>query len=117
MSKRTTVKLEERHLEQLEDVKDEMDEDEPSNSAAIRRVFDDAAEVDSLRNQIESLEHRRDELRNQLAAANERIDASNDLVREVERERTLAERKAAAGALRRLKWWATGMPEDDDAAT
>ena len=77
MSKRTTVTLEERHLEQLETVKDEMDEDEPSNSAAIRRVFDDAAECDELRNRIESLEHRRDELRNQLAAANERIDASN----------------------------------------
>jgi uncharacterized protein involved in exopolysaccharide biosynthesis len=117
MSKRTTVTLEDRHLEQLEAVKAEMDEDEPSNSAAIRRVFDDAAECDEHRNRIESLVNRRDELRKQLAAANERIDASNELVRAVEASRSLEARRAQAGALTRLKWWATGMPDDEDPAT
>ena len=113
MSKRTTVTLEERHLDLLEDEKAQMEDEDPSNSEAVRRLLERADEADALRDQVDDLEARIEDLRNQLAAANERIDASNDLVRVVEQDRALETRRARAGALTRLKWWAVGMPEDD----
>jgi len=113
MSKRTTVTLEEHHLEILNTEKERMEDEEPSNSEAVRRLLERADEADSLRDQVDDLEARIEDLRNQLAAANERIDASNELARAVEQERALETRRAQAGALTRLKWWALGMPEDD----
>ena len=36
-----------------------------------------------------------------------------ELVRAVERERTLEERRASAGVLTRARWWFTGVPEEE----
>ena len=106
-TKTVTFKL---NPELVDELDDEADEKGVTRSAYLRNIIES-------RHRADELEARVDELRNQLRNANQRIDASNELVREVERERTLAERKAGAGALTRLKWWATGMPKDDDAAT
>jgi len=63
-----------------------------------------------------------DELRSQLAAANQRMDAANELVRyvgdekELQQDRRQRERiKERAGILRRSKWWVFGMPERENA--
>jgi len=63
-----------------------------------------------------------DELRSQLAAANQRTDAANELVRyvkgekELQQDRRQRERmKEHAGILRRSKWWVFGMPERENA--
>lgn len=106
-TKTVTFKLDPDLVDELDD---EADEKGVTRSAYLRNIIES-------RHRADELQARVDELRNQLRNANQRIDASNELVRAVERERTLAERKAGAGALTRLKWWVTGMPEDDDAAT
>lgn len=41
-------------------------------------------------------------------------DDVDELVHAVEADRSLAERKARAGALTRLKWWAVGMSANGD---
>jgi chromosome segregation ATPase len=89
-------------MEQIEDAGDELDDDEPGTSKVVRHLLDEAAEVDELRNRV-------DELRGQLAAANSRIDAANDVVEYARGQQSLVERRASAGVLTRLKWWATGM--------
>lgn len=120
MSERKTVTLYDQHLDQIAAAKDRLDDDEPGESAAVREVFDQAAEADELEQQVDELRNRVDELRDQLAAANTRIDAANELVRYVEeerevrrRQRSLEEQRATAGLGRRLKWMVTGMPTPD----
>lgn len=115
---RTTVTFDDRHAEQIEEMKEELDDDEPGTSEAVRQIFDRAAEADELANQVDELRNRVDELRNQLQVANQRIDASNELVRYVEHERELQtrrewreERQAHAGLASRLKWSLVGMPD------
>jgi len=115
---RTTVTLDDRHEDQLDAQKERMDDDEPGTSAAVRAVFDRAAEVDELRDQRDDLRNQVDELRSQLAAANTRIDAANEIVEYVEEERAVRsrrewreEKQAHAGLASRLKWTLVGMPE------
>ncbi len=59
------------------------------------------------------IEAERDDLQRQLAAANQRIDASNELVQYVEEERTAEQRRREVEVLTRAKWWVTGMPSSD----
>ena len=115
---RTTVTLHDRHEDQLDAIMNEMDEDDPGKSEAVRRIFDGAAEADDLRDQIDELRNQVDELRSQLAAANTRIDAANEIVEYVEEERAVQsrrewreEKQAHAGLASRLKWTLIGMPE------
>jgi signal recognition particle GTPase len=114
---RTTVSLDDRHEDLIEQQKEEM-EDDPGTSKAVRRLLDQAAEVDDLRNQLDEARNRHDELRNQLMKANQRIDATNEIVEYVEDERerqTVREwrehKKAHSGLFSRVKWRVTGMPE------
>jgi uncharacterized coiled-coil DUF342 family protein len=106
---RTTVSLRPRHLEQIKDAADELDDDDPGTSKAVRHLLDRAGEVDEVRGERDELRNRVEELREQLAAANSRIDAANDVVEYARGQQTLVERRASAGVLTRLKWWATGM--------
>jgi len=106
-TKTVTFKLDPDLVDELDD---EADEKGVTRSAYLRNIIES-------RHRADELQARVDELRNQLTAANERIDASNDLVRAVESSRSLEQRRAQAGALTRLKWWATGMPDDEDPAT
>lgn len=118
MSNRTTVSLKDRHEEQIEQKQAEMDVDDPGKSETVRRLLDDAAEADELRDQLDEVRNKRDELRRQLQTANQRIDATNEIVEYVEEERGLQSRRewretkqAHAGLLTRLKWSVTGLPE------
>lgn len=73
-----------------------------SDADALRECVQQAQAADTLRRE-------RERLQEQLQAANKRIDASNELVEHVSEQRTLAEKKARAGIIRRVKWWLTGM--------
>lgn len=116
MSKRTTVTLHEKHVEQIDEIRDRDDSGDLGQSEAVRRIFDRAREADALSDRVGELEHRVDELREQLAEANTRIDASNEVVRYVEEERSIEARRRQAGVLTRARWWISGMPIEDDSA-
>jgi signal recognition particle GTPase len=123
MTYRTTVSLEQRHEEQIEQQQAALDSDDPGTSEAVRAIFDRAGEADELGDQVDELCNRVDELRDQLAAANTRIDATNELVQYVEHERELESRRAwreeqqaKAGVVTRTKWALVGMPDPPDEA-
>lgn len=63
---------------------------------------------------IESLETENERLHRQLAATNKRVDQHQELVRTVERQQSLAERKARAGLLTKTKWALFGMSDEPD---
>ncbi len=117
--KRITASVEDEHLDIIAEEKESADDD-VSDAEAIRRLITRASEVKNLEAQAQQLrderdeaEQRCDELRNRLAAANQRIDASNELVEYVREEQSLEKRKATAGVFTRAKWWLTGMPTED----
>lgn len=75
-------------------------------------------EIEELRAQyeerIEHLESENDRLQRQLVATNKRVDQHTELIRTVERQQSLAERKARAGLLTKTKWALFGMSDDAD---
>lgn len=84
-----------------------------SKSDAIRTIIDRHEE---LQFEVDNLRQENKQLRDQLAATNQRIDEVNDLVEYVDEQRTLEqsrerreERRAQAGVLTRAKWWLVGM--------
>jgi len=83
------------------------------------RIAELEAEVESLEEKIESLEARNTDLTNQLAEANSRIDAANELVEYVDDERNAQQRWREAGLLGKAKYTIFGMPveESKDAQT
>jgi|APHM01.1.fsa_nt_gi bZIP transcription factor. len=64
--------------------------------------------------EIETLEARNTDLTNQLAEANRRIDAANELVRYVDDERSAQQRWREAGLFRKMKYTVLGMPTHDE---
>lgn len=123
----------------LEDVEAEAAEHDRSRSEHLREVVDsrhdDPPEVERLREErdalreqvadlqteLEQLERDRqsaeaevDELTSKLAAAHERIDTTNELVRVAESDLSVRERKQRAGVLTRARWWLTGMDDDEE---
>lgn len=85
--------------DELDTIRDELDE-----------TKDELAAVEGERDAAQA---RADNLRDQLAATNRRVDQHQDLVRTVERQQSLAERKASAGVLTRAKWWLVGMGDEE----
>ena len=84
-----------------------------SKSDAVRTIIDRQWELQS---EVDDLKNENKELRNQLAATNQRIDEVNDLVEYVDEQRSLErsreereERRAKAGILTRAKWYLVGM--------
>lgn len=113
--KRITPQVEPEHIDFIESVKDDADDD-ISDAEAVRRIFDKAIEADErvaeLESELEHSEARREELQSKLITTTEKVEASNELVRVVEEEQSLEARRAQAGVLTRAKWWLTGMPGD-----
>ena len=109
---RTTITIDEDHAAILTDVRERNDLD--SRAAAVRHCIEEHPRIENLESELHDRDARVDELRDELMAANTRIDASNELARAVERERTLEERRASAGVLTRARWWLGGMPDSDD---
>jgi hypothetical protein len=87
--------------------------DAGSDAAVMREIVDRAMMCDEARERADALEDRVADLQRQLAAANQRIDASNELVRQVDERRSLERRRREAGILRRARWWVFGMDKDD----
>jgi peptidoglycan hydrolase CwlO-like protein len=115
---RVTAKLEDRHLEFFERVRDE--ENTTSDAETIRRCLERGAtaeeRVDALEDEIENLEARVDELTNQLREANKRNDEVEELVEYVESERSLQERREerrTSPVWKRARWWVFGEPDDE----
>jgi len=108
---RVTATLDEEQAEYLEGVKESEGLD--SDAAAVRECIDRAREHADAQQRVEELEARVEELRNELTAANKRIDSATELVEYVERERTLEERRRKAGIVTRAKWFITGMPDEE----
>lgn len=116
-----TTKLPENVVESLDHVAAE--QYGGNRSEAIRELVTNALNDDSderqkeLCERIEDLERERDQLREQLAATNRRVDEHKELVRYAQSERSLSEQRAQAGVFTRAKWWLIGMPgteESDD---
>jgi len=139
---RITPNVEPEHIELIEERKESRDAIE-SDAAAVRSLLDDAsrvqdleAEVNRLESEMEKLrsEHeaeleqvrseyeseleqkdaRIDELTEKLAAAHDRVETTNELVRAVEDERSLERRRAEASLSQRLRWWLTGMSVEEE---
>jgi uncharacterized protein YlxW (UPF0749 family) len=109
---RVTATLDDEQYEYLEAVKEAEGLD--SDAAAVRACMDRAQERDDAQERAESLEARVEELRNELAAANRRIDSANELVEWAEESRSLEQRRAQAGIVTRAKWWIAGMPDEEE---
>lgn len=127
-----TVRLAEDTIAKLDE---EADEHGVSRSERIREVIDSRHEVvelraehkerinnirteyerqiDDLETQIERVEAERDDLRRQLAKANQRIDAANEVVAYAREERSAEQRRREAGLLTRAKWWLIGQETGD----
>lgn len=77
----------------------------------------DASMSETARNYIQrgmdydDIERDRDRLRSQIRTLIEQRENHTELVRAVQREQTLAERRAGAGIATRVKWWVLGDSE------
>lgn len=110
---RVTTTLRGERVNYFESVRESTNAD--SDAAVMREIVDRAREHDRAQERAESLQARVDDLERQLRAANQRIDATNDLVEYVETERSVERRRREASAVQRAKWWLFGMDLDDDA--
>ena len=108
---RVTTTLEDDQAEYLQQVKAEEDID--SDAAALRVCVERAAMHEDAQQRATELEARAEELRNELQAANRRIDSANEIVEYVEEEKSLEDRRRKAGLGTRAKWWLFGMDDGE----
>jgi peptidoglycan hydrolase CwlO-like protein len=106
---RVTATLDEGDAEYLEAVKEAEGLD--SDVAAVRECIDRTQEHADAQQRVEA---RIEELRNELAAANRRIDSADELVEYVSEERSVEQRRRQAGIVTRAKWFLTGMPDEEE---
>lgn len=113
--------------EAVEDIEAYEDEEDLSRSEACRELISSALEderrqsvddrLQSVReeyeDQIDDLEREVERLNRERRQILEQREEHDELVSAVEREQSLAERKAEAGLGTRLKWWAFGMSGDE----
>ena len=99
-----SARVSEELADQIEAYSDETGE---AKSETIRTLLQQGLEYEDVENENERL-------RAQLAAANQRIDASNELVEYVEEERSIARQRAQASVFTRMKWWLAGMPDESN---
>jgi|APHM01.1.fsa_nt_gi hypothetical protein len=107
---RVTTSLTDQRLEFFENVAEDVNAD--SDAEVMRAIVDRAIAHSDAEDRADNLQARAEELQRELRAANKRIDTANEIVEYVETERSLERRRSKAGALTRLKWWMTGMPEE-----
>jgi len=117
---RTSVSLNE---ELSSFVDEEFSQDGESDAQAIREAVTFAHQaqkdlheleqtVEEQREEIERLRADVGRLQNEKQQILSQREEHTELVRAVEKEQTLAERKAKAGLLTRMKWTLTGMPTE-----
>lgn len=111
-----------------EDLLDELDEEADEhgvsrsehirNTLASRHEHDpDTDELQRVREEhaeeVAELETTIERLRNEKSTILEQRKEHRELVRATESRETRADRLSKAGAWTRLKWWATGMPDEE----
>lgn len=69
--------------------------------------------IDDLKSEIDDLEMEIQRVHREKRQILEQREEHTELVKQVEQERSLAERKAQAGILTRTKWLITGMPAEE----
>lgn len=106
---RITVTITDDQAELLEEKTGEGGEYE-SKSEAVRSFIQ---EYERLSGRVEELETENQRLHRERRQLLEQREEHTDLVRAVESERTLAERRARAGLLTKAKWALFGMDDDE----
>jgi uncharacterized coiled-coil DUF342 family protein len=108
-----TIRLPE---ETLEEIEQEAESRDLSKSEVIREWFRERDELQSeyeeLQSEYEELQTECDRLHRERRQLLEHREEHTELVRTVERQQSLAERKASAGLMTRAKWWFTGVPAE-----
>lgn len=111
---RITFTAEEQHEDIIEDVLQEIDAE--STAGAVRECIERAAAMQQrdaeLQQRIEELERENQRLKNEKRTIIQQREEHTELVNTVERQQSLAERKASAGVLTRAKWWLVGMDDE-----
>lgn len=107
-----TVRLDPDVIAELDEEAEDRNE---SRAEYVRHVIDSRHEVEELQTEVDELQTEVDRLQRELQAANRRVDEHQELVRYVEEERSLQERREQrqrererAGILTRSKWWLFG---------
>ncbi|MDG5821840.1 ribbon-helix-helix protein, CopG family [Natronococcus sp. A-GB7] len=109
------MKLDESRVENLDSI---AEDDGVSRSEVIRDLLDDALNtadderVQELEQRIHDLETELERVHREKRQILEQREEHQELVKAVQSEQSLAEKKAQAGAFTRAKWWLTGMPSD-----
>lgn len=98
MSHQVTARVSDDLHKQIVAVSDEIN---GTKAEAMRTLMERGLEINKI-------ERENQQLRDQLAATNQRIDANNELVEYVEEELSYRE----AGLLTRSKWWLLGKKTD-----
>jgi len=117
-SMRTTVTLDDGHVEHLDSIRESPDE---PDAAVVRRCVERSQELTDAEQRVEELETEVqqqqaeiDGLNRKLQEAHSSIETTNELVRKVDSDLSARERKQRASVFERAKWWLVGMDESDD---
>jgi TolA-binding protein len=108
MYMRTTVTLDDAQSEHVDAVRTSPDE---SDAAAVRRCVERSQQLAECQERIGELETEVERVQNEKRLILDQQEEHSELVRVVEEERSLQERKARAGLGQRMKWAIFGMDE------
>lgn len=108
---RTTVTLPDDLAAHVDDVRASPDD---PDAQAVRECVRRSQNLEKCQQERDHLQARVDDLERQLMHANQRIGATNEIVRYAEEERSDAARWRRAGMLTRMKWRVFGMDDGDE---
>lgn len=106
---RVTVRLDDALAEHVDAVRQDS---ETADAEAVRQCLRRSQNVDELEKEIAELQTDVERLQNEKQQILEQREEHSQLVRAVDRQRTLEEQKAEAGVATRAKWYLFGMPGD-----
>lgn len=106
---RTTVTLPDVLAEHVDDQRPSADD---SDAEAVRECIRRSQQLDECRQRVKELESELERLEREKRLILEEREEHSQLVRAVEREQEIAEKRARAGVLQRAKWWLTGMDDE-----
>lgn len=111
---RTTVSLPDDLAAYVDDQRpSDEDSDAEAIRDAIRRAQDLEERVAELETEVDRLETELERVRTEKRLILEEREEHQELVRVVEREQSLEERRAQAGLAQRARWWLFGMDDDE----
>jgi len=108
---RVTVRLNDALASHVDAVRQDS---ETSDAEAVREAIRRSQKLAECRERVDELETELERLRNEKRLVLEQREEHTELVRAVERERSIQERKAQAGLGQRLKWAIFGMGDNDE---